>query len=276
MDHAEARARLTDLAVEPARLRALDQDSDLGPSELRAHLETCADCRAELESWRDIIGTLDTVVTTASTDGDTPAGSLRELAASDGAIALPAGLRARTLAAARERTESPVLRSLTSRRERRLPAWLAVAAGFVVVVAGAALVIDRTHQLDQAQASTAALQNVTASLDRILQDPGHRIAMLATTAGAPGGSVSWSASEGTVVVLSGALQSPPQGQVYRCFVEQNGVRWAVGEMRFSGSVAYWAGALDSWGPTAPGGRFVVSLEPAGGGSSGTTVLVGSL
>jgi hypothetical protein len=156
-------------------------------------------------------------------------------------------------------------------------AWLGIAAALIVLLAGAVVVVERTQQLDQARADTAALANVTASLDRILQDPGHQVVLLRTPAGTPAGSVSWSASEGTVVVLADALQRPPSGQVYRCWIEQNGAGVPVGEMRFSGSVAYWAGNLDSWSVTfAPGDRFWVSLEPIGGGSSGTQVLVGTL
>jgi anti-sigma factor RsiW len=277
MDHAEARASLSDLALEPSRLRRFDRDMDLGSEELRAHLTDCPQCRAELEAWRATIAALGTAVSTAPIDRDVPATSLRALTTSDGPVALPPGLRARTLAAAQERTGSTAPRVARSRREMRLPAWLAIAAALVVVVAGAAYVVDRTNQLDQARANAAALQDVTAGLDRILQDPSHKVALLTTSAGAPAGSLSWSATAGTVVVLAGALQTPPAGQVYRCSIEQNGARVVVGEMRFSGSLAYWAGTLDSWGAApAAGSRFLVSLEPIGGGSSGAPVLSGTL
>jgi hypothetical protein len=288
MDHAEARDRLTDLAVEPARLRALDRSADPGSSELLAHLATCAECRSELESWRTTIAALDTAVATAPTRGSAPARSLRQLAEADEAAdTLPAGLRGRVLAAASvtatgtaapaaSAAEAPRSIRIPARREFRLRSWLAVAAALVVVLAGAAFAVDRTRQLDQARSEAATLANVTASLDSILQDPGHRLATLTNAAGTPGGVVSWSGAQNTVVVLAGMLQSPPAGQVYRCYVDQNGSRWAVGEMEFSGSLAYWAGALDSWGPAlAAGGVFQVSLEPAGGGS-GTTVLTGTL
>ena len=277
MDHAEARARLSELALEPARLRRFDRDGDSDAVELRGHLTGCPECRAELEAWRATVAALDTAVSTAPVDRGVPATSLRALFASNGAVALPDGLRARTMAATQERTGSPAPRVAASRRETRLPAWLAIAAALVVVLAGVAYIVDRTNQLDQAQANTAALQNVTASLDGILRDPSHQVALLKTSTGTPAGSVSWSTTTGTVVVLAGALQRPPSGQVYRCFIEGNGSRVAVGEMRFSGSLAYWAGALDSWGATpAAGSRFLVSLEPVGGGSSGTPVLSGTL
>ena len=150
-------------------------------------------------------------------------------------------------------------------------------AVLVVLVVGGAVIVDRTGQLDRAKADSAALAGVTATLDGILQDPGHQVAVLKTPAGTPAGTVSWSASDRSVVVLTTALQSPPAGQVYRCWIEQNGAGVAVGEMQFSGSTAYWAGSLGSWGnAVAPSSRFWVSLEPVAGGSKGTLVLVGTL
>ncbi len=280
MDHAEARTRLMDLALEPARMRGFDRDVSAGSSELREHLDTCAECRAELSAWRKTVAALDTAVRSTPAAGDVPGSSLAELAATAGVAALPAGLRARTLAsvAAGQRTGTTDPRVAFPRRARSLPVWLGLAAAFVLMFASAAfVVVDRTRQLDQARADAAALTDVTATLDRILQDPGHQVAQLTTLAGAPAGSVSWSAPEATVVVLTGALQSPPAGQVYRCWIAHGGSSVAVGEMHFSGSTAYWAGSLDSWGATfAPGGHFWVSLEPIGGGSNGTRVLVGNL
>lgn len=277
MNHAEVHARLMDLALEPARLRGLDQDIGPAASELRAHLDTCADCRAELHAWRATVAALDIAVGDAGMDGEAPVRSLEALGASAGVVTLPAGLRARTLAAAQEPKTSPIVRPAATRRGIRPLAWLALAAALVVFFFGAFAIVDRARQLDQARADTAALDTVAATLNGILQDPGHRVALLSTPAGNPAGSVSWSPSEGTVVVLAGELQTPPQGQVYRCWIEQDGARVAVGEMRLSGSIAYWAGGLDSWGATfAPGGRFSVSLESIGGGSSGTVVLVGTI
>jgi hypothetical protein len=118
---------------------------------------------------------------------------------------------------------------------------------------------------------------VTATLDGILQDSSHQVALLKTPAGTPAGTVSWSASDQSVVVLTTALLNPPPGQVYRCWIVQGGASVAVGEMHFSGSTAYWAGSLGSWGnAVAPGSRFWVSLEPVAGGSKGTLVLVATL
>jgi hypothetical protein len=277
MDHAEAREQLLDLALEPARLRELEADTSPGSAELRAHLATCAACRDDLEGWRRTLAALHMAVSVDPLYGDVPAGSLGELAASAGAATPSAELRARTLAAAHRQTRTPVLRVQAPPRSVRWPALLAMAAVLVVLVVGGAVVVDRTGQLDRAKADAAALAGVTATLDGILQDPGHQVALLKTPAGTPAGTVSWSASDQSVVVLTTALQSPPTGQVYRCWIEQNGAGVAVGEMQFSGSTAYWAGSLGSWGnAVAPNSRFWVSLESVAGASKGTLVLVGTL
>jgi Anti-sigma-K factor rskA len=276
MDHTEAREQLLDLALEPTRLRELEADTSPGSAELRAHLATCAACRDDLEGWRRTLAALHMAVSVDPMDGDVPAGSLGELAASAGAATPSAGLRARTLAAAHRQTPSPVLRVQAPPRSVRWPALLAMAAVLVVLVGGA-VVVDRTGQLDRAQADAASLAGVTATLDRILQDPSHQVALLKTPAGTPAGTVSWSASDQSVVVLTTALLNPPPGQVYRCWIVQGGASVAVGEMQFSGSTAYWAGSLGSWGnAVAPSSRFWVSLEPVAGGSKGTVVLVGTL
>ena len=277
MDHTEAREQLLDRALEPERLRSLDEDTSPGSAELRAHLATCPACQADLAAWRGTLAAIDVAVGVDLAAGSAPATSLGTLAGPGDDVAPPAGLRARTLAAAITPTPLPVGNVDPPRRPVRWSAWLAMAAVLVVLLGGGAILVDRTGQLDRAKADAAALAGVTAALDRILQDPGHQVALLETPAGTPAGTVSWSASDQSVVVLTTALEGPPVGQVYRCWIEQNGAGVAVGEMQFSGSTAYWAGSLGSWGDgLAPGGRFWVSLGPVAGGVKGTVVLAGTL
>jgi hypothetical protein len=277
MDHTEAREELLDRALEPVRLRGLDGDMSPGSAELRAHLATCLACQAELAAWLGTFDALDQAVGADLAAGGVAATSLGALAGSGDAVTPPDGLRARTLKSALARPPTPVGRVQAPARSIRWPTWLALAAVLVVLLGGGAVIVDRSSQLDRAKADAAALAGVTATLDGILQDPGHEVALLKTPAGTPAGSVSWSASDQSVVVLTTALQSPPSGQVYRCWIEQNGAGVAVGEMQFSGSTAYWAGSLGSWGnAVAPSGRFWVSLEPVAGGSRGTLVLTGTL
>jgi len=277
MDHTEATEELLARALEPGRLRGLDGDTSPGSAELRAHLATCPTCQSELAAWRGTFAALDQALGTGVPAGGAPASSLGELAGFGDEVTPPPGLRARTLAAAMARPQVPVGRVAAPARSIRWPVWLAMAAVLVVLLGGGAVIVDRSGQLDRAKADAAALAAVTVTLDRILQDPGHQVAVLRTPAGMPAGSVSWSTSEQNVVVLTTTLSAPPDGHVYRCWIEQNGVSAAVGEMQFSGSTAYWAGSLGSWGnAVAPTGRFWVSLEPVAGGSTGTIVLTGNL
>ncbi len=308
MDHAEARGQLADLALEPGRLRQLDRDSEAIAPELREHVERCAECREELAAWRRTLGSVEIAAAAGAPSGPLPARPFRSLVDSIDDATPSAELRARTLGALRSgqapaglaiasapRAERPSTlvadqtapRGLgrgsgpggrrTSIRTIRLPAWLAVAAVLVVLVGGGAIVADRTGQLDQVRSQSAELGVVTATLDRILMDPAHHVLTLrAPQSGTPAGSLAWSAADNTVVILSSALVPPPAGQVYKCWIKQGGGGIVVGEMRFSGTTAYWAGTLDTWGqPVAPGNRFWVSLEPIVGGGTGTPVLEGT-
>jgi hypothetical protein len=277
MDHAEARNRLMDLVLEPARLRGLDRDEGPESSELLAHISTCPECGAELGSWRGTYSALDKAVRAGASDATDPAATLRDLAATAGLVALPPGLRARALAMAEPPTALPVRTIAAPRRFRRLPAFLAAAAAIVLVVGASAVVVDFNGQLSRANAEVASLGAVTSGMDLVLQDPGHKVAQLLTPDGKPAGSLAWSTARGEIVVLAHALAGPPAGQVYRCRVQQDGSAVVVGEMRFSGSLAYWAGPMDSWTPSfSPGSRFIVSLESSAGNSPGTQVLSATL
>lgn len=241
MDHAEARERLADLAVEPARLADLEADPTPDGLALRTHLETCEACRAELDAVRRI----DAAVRGALAGGEDvePPASLRA----------PVGLRARVLAAAHRPV--PV-------RRRTWP--LALAASLILAVTGGGLLLERTAQIERADLEVARLGGAAASLERILADPAHRVVTLRAADGTAGGTVAWDGSE--IVILATSLTRPTDGRTYRCWLEQGGDRSPVGEMWFSGSVAYWAGTLDEWSDgLGPGSRLGVSLVPPDGG-----------
>ena len=52
MDHADVLDRLATAFSEPGQLSSIDADQSAEGQELRRHLETCDDCRHELEAWR--------------------------------------------------------------------------------------------------------------------------------------------------------------------------------------------------------------------------------
>jgi len=275
-DHAEAHERLADLAIEPgalARLAAASgADPDLDP--LRDHLAGCADCRADLGAWRATWAGLDA----ATRDGhpDAPA-TLASLAA-ERPIVAPPELRDRIAAAVA--VPVPVRAAPTrSAMPTRLP-WrrvLPLVAALAILIGGLGLVRDQQVRLESARAEAAALEAVTATLDRLLADPAHWVVTLATADGTPAGTLAWSTRE--IVVMTGALTAPPAGSVYRCWLERAGVRTPVGTMVFAGSLATWSGSLDDWATIdlSAGGRFGVSLEPmAGSGARTAPVLAGDL
>ena len=291
MDHAEARSDLADLALEPARLRLLAGPVGAGSmtaadAALLDHIATCPECASELVAWRRTLGLLDT----AGAD-DEPRSSLSGYATADAgstSVAPPPDLRERTLASVRSAgvaTPRPAEivppafaahagRAPSGGARRMLPAWLAIAAAVALLVTGAGLLVDRGRQLESAQAEARDLAAVVSQLDGILQEQGHQTAALTSPNGATAGSVAFGPSSGDIVVVTRALDAPPAGFVYRCWLEAGGSRTAIGEMIFSGSTAYWAGSLAGWGGgIAPGERLGVSLEPAAGGVAGPPVLV---
>ena len=258
MDHAEAHERLGDLALEPARLAALDSDPAPDAARLRAHVASCEECRTELESLRRTDAAIRDAIASSNRGG--PAAILTA----------PAALRERVLAAARSGSSSAAVGRF--REDAAVAAtpggwrrWLPAALAAVVVIAiglGTALTV-RMSELQAARSELEEFSHVTATLDRILADKHHVVVALRAADGTPGGTIAWNRSE--VVVLSTYLERPPEGRQYRCWIEENGRRWPVGSMHFSGSTAYWSGPLDDWNASfQPGSRFGVTLIPSGG------------
>lgn len=284
MHHAEAKERLADLALEPARLAGLELDLSPDAAALHAHLAACPACAADLEAWRR------TWRQVRAAFPEEAGGIAAALDGDAGPITAPGSLRARTLAAVAadagmgrggERTSTaaahvaPGARSApkaSAVRGRRWLPWLAAAAALVIAVGAGTLAWSRSAELDQARSETAALAASTATLDRVLAAPVHWVTTLRASDGSAAGTVAWTPTE--LAVVTTALPGPSAGEVYRCWVERDGVRTPVGAMSFSGSTGHWAGPMDGWADAfAPGATFGVSLVSADGS---TPVLVGQL
>ena len=264
MDHAEAHERLTDLALEPEGLAALERDSSPDAARLRAHLGSCDECQAEMDSLRWTDAALRDAFA-ANHEGSSPT-----------EVRTPTSLRGWILAAAASLPDKSGPGAPAPAAPVRPPVtrwtWLALAAAFVVVIGAGGLILQRAAELEGARAELAELGDMAATLDRILADPKHVIVALKTADGTPGGAIAWNRTE--VVVLATTLARPTEGREYRCWVEEGGERWGVGTMSFGGSTAYWAGTLDEWNASfAPGSRFGVSLVPPAGGGEPLPVLV---
>jgi hypothetical protein len=264
MDHGAAHERIEDLLLDPKGLAALEASSAEDDVALREHLAGCPTCRADLETWARIHSAL----------ADALPGTAAAATVAVEPVEPPPSLRARVLSAVR--AEAPTQAAslapipMAGARRRRWawsgqprPAWIGLAAALVVLGVGAGLLVDQAARLATARDDTQSLAQAMAAVDRVLAEPQHRVAALTTQAGAAGGTVSWTRHD--LVVLTTALPDPKPGEVYRCWLSNDGQGWAIGKMDFAASTAYWVGSLDGWasfeiGPTT---LFRVSLEPPG-------------
>ncbi len=258
MDHAAAHERIEDLLLEPARLAGVDTSSEPVDLALREHLAGCPGCRADLDGWRRLGRAL----------GEALPASADEAAAAVEPIELPPSLRSRVIgavhAAAQQGDEQVVSIDVarTARaRARRFARWLGLAAALVVVAGAAGLTIDQAGRRAAAEAEAAALTDLVAAVNRVLATD-HRIVEMYTPDGAAAGSISWSRHDW--VVLTSSLTMPPEGQRYRCWLEDDGRSVPVGYMEFIDGTAYWVATLSDWQTweIGPSTEFVVSLEDA--------------
>jgi hypothetical protein len=264
MDHAAAHGRIEDLLLEPARLAGLATSTDAADIELRNHVGGCATCRADLEGWQELQHRLAVALP----------GSAEAAAAAVEPIEAPPSLRATVISAVRadQREHSPAqvptavtLDALAERRPRRpIGTWLGLAAAIIVAVGSVTITIDQVAQRAVAEARAAGLSNAIAAVDRVLVAPEHWVVGLKDSTGAAGGSIAWSSRD--LVVLTTALEAPPAGQRYACWLlEGDAGASLVGTMYFAGRTAYWVGSLDEWATfrIGPNTRFAVTLPPPG-------------
>ncbi|MBA3877343.1 MAG: hypothetical protein C0498_10460 [Anaerolinea sp.] len=299
LGHAEAHERLADLVLEPGGLERLGTPAT---DELTAHVVACETCSREVHAWRRTRDALE-----ASLGSGPDRLDLGDLAV-DEPIAVPAALRGTILGAVRDLPETrtaitspaPVavpaatlgpaalgpanlgpaaLGPATSTAGRRVPAvrrLLPLVAVLAIVAVGTGLLADQSGRLDRARQESAALEAVTATLDRVLSDPAHRVVDLRGADGTVRGSLSWSSRD--LVVLTTALEPPPPGKVYRCWIERDGVRSPMGQLWFAGGTAFWSGSLEEWATTSfpDGGTFGISLEPVSGPAGNPAILAADL
>src|SRR4051812_874772 len=277
MGHAEAHELLADLALEPSNVgtASASDDNDL----LSLHVATCEICRADLLAWRNTQRAIEDALAT-------PDGGRRRMAdlVTEAPITPPASLRT-AIAAIPGATSSeqmdamPAPVAIHEAPARRRVSWRRAApilAAVAVLAIAVAALRDQAVTLDASRAQTEELSQVTAVLGRLLSEPDHRVVSLAAADGTKEGSVAWSNHD--LAVITTALTEPSAGEVYRCWIERDGVRSPVGKMWFVGNLAYWTGSLDGWATISldDGGRFGVSLEPAAGGTGGQPVLTADL
>lgn len=288
MDHAAAHERIEDLLLEPSRLAALESSTAADDLALREHLAGCATCAADLESWRRL---------QVAVNGALPAGMTPDaMAGAVDPMDLPPSLRASVLAAVAGSGREPLpaapvapvsidrphaqpmpIAERMPRTERmarrpRLSPLVGLAASIALLAGAGVITVDQANQRAAAEASARELSVALAAVDRMLGTE-HKIVQLRDTAGQAAGTISWSRHDW--VVLTNALPAPPAGSTYRCWLVEGGNRsMAVGQMEFSGDVAYWATSVDQWQTWEinQSTEFIVTLE-SGAPSSPTGDIV---
>jgi anti-sigma-K factor RskA len=281
MDHAEAHERIADLAIEPRRLVDLELDPSPEELDLLAHVAGCATCRAELDAWRR---THEAVLEAAITGGVATESQL-DRGLSKGNLEPPADLRAAVAAipGRSPRLLDPVDGAAAAplvAAKRRRPARQVVALAAVIVVGLiiglGAFAFDQTRHADLAQDQIKGLTALSTSVDRVLRDAGHTSVALIGLDGSPAGTAAWSSDE--IVVITTALTPPGPGAEYRCWVDRDGKRTAIGVMRFADDIAYWWGPMGRYEdlPLDGGGTLGVSLELIGEDGGNAPILTGEL
>ncbi len=289
MEHAEASALLQDAAAEPAVLRSVLEGADGAADLLAGHIAACPVCGPEARALLRLADAIQAAPPDTATVDRLPPG----VRASTLALVRASGVDRHGWAAsgpaAGPRDTPPRSREAAGGARPMLRGWswlrtwplLAGIAAVVAVVALAGALVTTgslNRRLQAAQGSRDELARVTATVDRLMEEQDHRVAILGRADGSgAGGSVIWSPGSGELVVLSEVLPAPPPGMTYRCWVAHAGTRQPVGEMHFQGGLAFWAGPLSQWGGVIePGDQFGVSLVSTAGGPAGTTVLLGGV
>jgi hypothetical protein len=272
MDHAEAHERIADLSLEPRRLAALDASDATDDAALRAHIESCPRCQAELTEWREFHAATEAALATNRREQLDP-------------IAPPDDLRRRVLAIAHAEprtTSKPVdIVQIHPRRPLTGGALLALAAVFALVAVGVGVLAarDQSARLDTTLIESRWLSDTVAALSRVLATPDHHAITLRTADGTGAGAIAWSRHD--LVVISHGLPAPGADQVYRCWLDYEGTETAMGRMWFVDGDAFWVGSTQDWAAIDldPEKQFLVTLEPTtnqAGRHTGPVVLQANL
>jgi anti-sigma factor RsiW len=274
MDHEATREQLELAAAEPGGLERLMAGDTLEAQAVAAHLAGCPACTGELARLERAARVIGQVVR------EQPPVDLRERTL---ATIRTAGVRRG--AAAEESLVAPFPRPTTagrgvsiSTRGRSALGWVAAIAAAVVVsvIATSFIVGGRVDERLAAYANEIeALERVTIATLEVTAEPDVRRVALGGAEPAVAGSLVFSPSTSELVVVATGLTPPPEGQEYRCWVEQAGGREGVGKMFFSDDLAYWIGPVPPVQGLVGDATFGVTLvDVSGAGGDSRDVLVG--
>ena len=275
MDHDATREQLELAAAEPGGLDRLMAGDTATAQAVAAHLAGCPACTDELARLERAARVISQAVR------EQPSADLRERTlASVRATGVrrvgPAG--GGSSPAAIGAIAPPARVSALAGRGRSAFGWVATIAAAVVVsvIATSVIVGGRVDERLAAQAfEINALERVTIATLDVTAEPDVRRVSLGGTQPTVAGSLIFSPSTTELVVVATGLTPPPEGQEYRCWVEQAGDRQGVGKMFFSADLAYWIGPVSAVEGLVGDASFGVTLvDVSGSGGEARDVLIG--
>jgi hypothetical protein len=273
MDHNEAREILELAAVEPGGLARLTAGDTPEAAAVAGHLAGCRECTQELARLRHVAMVVRGVVRTSPPTElrDRTLAFVRQVGRDRSAVTSGAAVSTAALPAAADFARA---RAPDGTRWRDL---LAIAAALVLAVAGVGYGIAQSNAAAEQSHAARDLAAITAATLRVESRPdARRVALASSTGAAEKGIVLFSPGTRELVVVATGLTEPPAGYEYRCWVESNRTRSAVGKMFFGGGVSYWVGPVNAVEDLAGRARFGVSLVNLATGATGDPVLSGEL
>jgi anti-sigma-K factor RskA len=224
-----------------------------------AHLETCADCRAEVAEMRDVAVQLSAAVAT-----DPPprlrAAILEQIANTAQDAPPGAGV---TAAAGGASGASNVIPMQRSPQRTRIAGLLAAAALLVAVAMGGWAI----HSHNEAQQATAAKEHANAQAQQLTQVLAAKDVQTASGDFGTGGNgtVVVSKSQRSALLVTSGLPTLPSDKVYEAWTIKQSPRPAG---TFSAGSAQSVLSLPAEAVTAD--QVAVTVEPSGGSSKPTT------
>ncbi len=297
MDHSEVREILEDAAIEPNGLERLMAGDTPTASIVAGHIAGCPDCAEELERLHRSVGLIQPTVRAVPPPElkertlayvaavGRPRGAAVGTASDDAPAVAPLATPWRPRASDPPvpdvaASHGPLAASIALRPRSAGPArlgWIAgLAAALIVAVGGTGLFLNAQHD-----AATRALSAEVEELGDVArwslridaQPDVRRVALAGSSGSTAWGTLVYSPSSRELVVVAEDLMAVA-GQEYRCWVEVDGGRAAIGKMFFGGDLAYWVGEVPEIAGLAPGARFGVTLvDLAPTGAPGRDVLV---
>lgn len=239
--HARDRSEETDVHTLTGAY-ALDALDDVERARVERHLQECAACAAEVQSFRETAARL------ATGAAASPSPDLR-----DRVMAQVAQTRQLPPTSTRGTTSSPRPASRTSR-------WLAIAASSLLVLTLGLGALALSWRSDATEARQAA-----EGMSEVLTDPRREV--MDTDFGSGHGTIVVAGDR--VVLLGDDVEAPPSGHGFQLWlIGDEGPRPSV-MLRPTGEGDYWAAAEG----VRPGDDFGVTIEKAEGAQTPSDPLV---